>query len=166
MRLNPILCAIALVTAACAPLLAAADTPLAVGKPAPAFAVESLTGKKISLAQFKGKPLYINFFASWCGPCKLELPYIVKQYPAFKAKAVFLGVDELESPSQVGPFAKQMGIPYAIAIDPGSVGAAYEIESLPKSIFIDKDGIVRAIWRGYITPAIFKENMGLITSSR
>ncbi len=147
------------------PLGAAADVPLAVGKPAPPIALLTVDGKPITLAQFKGRPLYVNFFASWCQPCKLELPFIVKQYPDFKARAAFLGIDEFESPAQVTQFVKQMGLPYLIGIDPGAVGSAYEIQSLPKSIFIDKDGIVRAIWRGFITPAIFRQDMGTIAVS-
>jgi hypothetical protein len=79
---------------------------------------------------------------------------------------VFLGVDELEAPAQVGPFAKLMGITYPIVIDPGGVGAAYQIDTLPKSIFIDRQGIVRAVWRGYIPPGIFKKNTDLITAAK
>jgi cytochrome c biogenesis protein CcmG/thiol:disulfide interchange protein DsbE len=147
------------------PLAAAADVPLAVGKPAPPISLLSVGGKPITLAQFKGRPLYVNFFASWCGPCKIELPFIIKQYPAYKSRVTFLGIDELESPAQVNAFTKQIAIPYLIALDPGPAGSSYEIESLPKSIFIDKNGIVRAIWRGYITPTIFRQNMDVIAGS-
>ena len=147
------------------PLAAGADVPLAVGKPAPPIAVQSMDGKQITLAQFKGRPLYVNFFASWCQPCKLELPFIVKQYPAYKSRVTFLGIDELESPARAGDFAKQIGIPYLIGIDPGPTGSSYEIQSLPKSIFIDKNGIVRAVWRGYITPTIFRQNMDVIAGA-
>jgi cytochrome c biogenesis protein CcmG/thiol:disulfide interchange protein DsbE len=157
--------AIAALLAVAQPLSAAADVALAVGKPAPPIALLSVAGKSVTLAQFKGRPLYVNFFASWCQPCKLELPFIVKQYPAFKSRVTFLGIDELESPAQVTTFAKQIGIPYLIGLDPGPAGSSYEIESLPKSIFIDKNGIVRAIWRGYITPTIFRQNMEVITGS-
>ena len=157
--------AAAMLLAIAIPLHASADVPLAVGKAAPPISIQSVDGKSITLAQFKGRPLYVNFFASWCEPCKLELPFIVKQYPDFKSKVSFLGIDELESPARVTSFAKQMGIVYLIGIDPGPAGSSYEIQSLPKSIFIDKDGIVRAIWRGYITPTIFRQNMGIITGA-
>jgi cytochrome c biogenesis protein CcmG, thiol:disulfide interchange protein DsbE len=165
MKLNRFLAAVILSLAALAPVAAAADAPLGVGKPAPPIDLETQSGKKISLSQFKGKPVFVNFFASWCQPCKLELPFIVKQYPVLKSKAVFLGIDELESPTRVAPFAKQIGITYPILIDPGSVGSEYQIDTLPKSVFIDRQGVVRAIWRGFMTPAIFKKNMDLITAS-
>jgi cytochrome c biogenesis protein CcmG/thiol:disulfide interchange protein DsbE len=157
--------AVAALLAITRPLTAAADVPLAVGKPAPPIALLSVDGKSITLAQFKCRPLYVNFFASWCQPCKLELPFIVKQYPAYKSRVTFLGIDELESPAQVTAFTKQMGIRYLIGLDPGPAGSSYEIQSLPKSIFIDKNGIVRAIWRGYITPMIFRQNMDVIAGS-
>lgn len=164
MKLTRFMAALLLLLGALAPMAAAADAPLAVGKPAPAIELETLAGKKFSLTQFKGKPVFVNFFASWCQPCKLELPFIVKQYPALKAQTVFLGIDELESPTKVAPFAKQMGITYPILIDPGAVGSEYQIDTLPKSVFIGRDGVVKAIWRGFIPPAMFKKNMDLITA--
>jgi thiol-disulfide isomerase/thioredoxin len=166
MKLKMVLCSLMISLVAYARIAAAADQSLAVGNPAPAIDLETLSGSKISLAHFKGKPVYVNFFASWCGPCKQELPYIVKQYPSLKARIVFLGVDELEAMAQVGPFAKHMGIAFPIVIDPGSVGAAYQIDTLPKSVFIDRQGIVRAVWRGFMTPAIFKKYTDLIAASR
>jgi cytochrome c biogenesis protein CcmG/thiol:disulfide interchange protein DsbE len=166
MKRNILISATLAVLALCGPISASADAPLGIGKPAPTIDLETLSGTKISLASFKGKPVYVNFFASWCQPCKLELPFIVKQYPDLKSRVVFIGVDELEAPTQVAPFAKQMGIVYPIVIDPGSVGAAYQIDTLPKSVFIDRQGIVRAIWRGYITPAIFKKNMDIIAAPK
>jgi cytochrome c biogenesis protein CcmG/thiol:disulfide interchange protein DsbE len=166
MKRHRVLYALILALAICAPIAASADMPLYVGKPAPLFDLETSSGTKISLTHLKGKPVYLNFFASWCQPCKQELPFIVKQYPALKSRAVFLGIDELEAPPQVGPFAKQMGITYPIVIDPGAVGAAYQIDTLPKSVFIDRQGIVRAVWRGFIPPAIFKKNMDLITAPK
>ena len=166
MKLQRVLCTFFFALAICTPMAASANMPLAVGKTAPLIDLETSNGTKISLTHLKGRPVFVNFFASWCQPCKQELPFIVKQYPALKSRVVFLGVDELEAPAQVGPFAKQMGIAYPIVIDPGSVGAAYQIDTLPKSIFIDRQGIVRAVWRGFIPPAIFKKNMDLITATK
>lgn len=114
------------------------------------------------LRQFAGHPIFMNFFATWCPPCKLELPEIVKRYPQYKDRVIFLGLDQEESPDLVRPFLKQYAIPYEIGIDQGQVAAVYGVQAIPQSVFIDKHGVVRAIWRGYLTPTKFAENMHLI----
>ncbi len=134
-----------------------------VGKPAPQFAVQGLDGKKLYLHQFVGHPVFVNFFATWCPPCKLELPNIVKHYSAYRARVVFLGLDQQETPDLVKPFLKQYAITYLVGLDEGQVGALYGVAAIPQSVFIDKHGIVRAIWRGYMPPKIFAQNMALIT---
>lgn len=135
-----------------------------VGQPAPAFALTDLSGRTIRSQQFRGKPLYLNFFSTWCPPCKLELPEIVKRYPQFKGKVAFLGLDQEESPDLLKPFLTQYGIRYAVGIDEGEAAGLYGVQSLPESVFIDRHGIVRAIWRGYIPPKMFLTDMALITS--
>ena len=141
---------------------AAAAQVAEVGKPAPPFSVSGLDGKKVTLAQFSGHPVFVNFFATWCPPCKLELPNIVKSYPSYKARVVFIGLDQEESPDLIQPFIKQYSIPYSIGIDQGEVGASYGVAALPQSIFIDRHGTIRAIWRGYMPPNIFQRDMALI----
>jgi cytochrome c biogenesis protein CcmG, thiol:disulfide interchange protein DsbE len=134
-----------------------------VGKAAPAFSVTGVDGNKVTLQQFNGHPVYVNFFATWCPPCKLELPNIVKSYPAYKAHVVFVGLDQEESLDLLKPFIKQYGIQYPVGIDQGQVGAAYGVAALPQSIFIDKHGVIRAIWRGYMPPNVFARDMALIS---
>ncbi len=142
----------------------AGDRLASVGQPAPAFALTDLSGHKILLQQFKGKPLYLNFFSTWCPPCKLELPEIVKRYPQFKGKVAFLGLDQEESPDLLKPFLAHYGIRYAVGIDEGEAAGLYGVQALPESVFIDRRGIVRAIWRGFIPPKMFLTDMALITS--
>jgi cytochrome c biogenesis protein CcmG/thiol:disulfide interchange protein DsbE len=155
-------------TAACAALLAvafpaSAEQIAAVGKPAPQFSFTGLDGNKLSLQKFAGHPVFVNFFATWCPPCKLELPNIVKNYSAYKGRVVFLGLDQEESPDLVKPFLKQYSIAYQVGIDEGQVGIDYGVAALPQSVFIDRHGVVRAIWRGYMPPDIFTKDMALIT---
>jgi cytochrome c biogenesis protein CcmG, thiol:disulfide interchange protein DsbE len=133
-----------------------------VGKPAPRFAFTSLDGNRLSSKQFDGHPVFVNFFATWCPPCKLELPNIVKSYPAYKAHVVYVGVDQQETPDLVKPFLKHYAIDYLVGIDEGSVADAFGVAALPQSVFIDRNGIVRAIWRGYMPPNIFASDMALI----
>src|SRR5580700_1097391 len=89
-------------------LLCSAEIPAAaavrVDAPAPAFRIDAVDGGKIEFARFHGRPVMLNFFATWCPPCKLELPYIVRQYPAYARRVVFLGIDEQESPGAVTAF--------------------------------------------------------------
>jgi thiol-disulfide isomerase/thioredoxin len=82
----------------------------AVGKPAPAFMLEDLNGFPLSSKSFRGKPLYINVFATWCPPCRIELPEIVRSYERYKAAVAYLGVDEQEPAGTIEPFRRTMGI--------------------------------------------------------
>lgn len=134
----------------------------AVGKQVPSFSFTGLDGDKITLQRFAGHPIFLNFFATWCPPCKLELPNIVKNYPAYKSRVVFLGVDQEESPDLVKPFLKQYSIQYLVGIDEGQVSEVFGVAAIPQSVFIDRHGVVRAIWRGYMPPKIFAQNMALI----
>jgi peroxiredoxin len=133
-----------------------------VGQPAPPIELKDTDGKPVTLAQFRGQPVFINAFATWCPPCKLELPGLVKSYPEYKGKVVFLGIDEQEDAELVLPFLKRFGIVYPVALDPGSFADTYEVSSLPASFFIDKDGIVRKVYRGFMTPDAFKDNIATI----
>jgi cytochrome c biogenesis protein CcmG, thiol:disulfide interchange protein DsbE len=134
-----------------------------VGKSAPEFAFTGLDGNRLTSKQFSGHPVFLNFFATWCPPCKLELPNIVKSYPTYKARVVYVGVDQQESPALVKPFLKQYSIAYLVGIDEGSVADAFGVAALPQSVFIDRNGVVRAIWRGYMPPNVFATDMALIT---
>ncbi len=159
MFITALFCVIALCAAS--PLGAA---PIAqIGKPAPQFAFTALDGNRLTSTQFSGHPVFLNFFATWCPPCKLELPNIVKSYPTYKARVLYVGVDQEESPALVKPFLKQYSIDYLVGIDQGSVADAFGVAALPQSVFIDRSGIVRAIWRGYMPPNVFASDMALIT---
>lgn len=137
-----------------------------LGQPAPQFALKDVEGKPVSLSQFRGKPLFINTFATWCPPCKQELPGIVAAYPAYKGKVVFLGVDEQEDLELVKPFLSRFGITYQVALDPGTVADHYDIASLPESFFIDKNGKVVKMYRGFMTPAVLKDNLAAIINAQ
>jgi len=121
-----------------------------IGHPAPNFSLVMLhsdSGKSaLSLSNFKGKPIILNFWASWCQPCKEELPLLEnawKQMQAQKKDIVFLGIDFQESSSDATSFLQQYGITYLIGLDAnGSIASKYEVTSLPQTIFIDRDGTV------------------------
>jgi thiol-disulfide isomerase/thioredoxin len=141
----------------------AASGPIArVGAPAPEFRIDALDGTKIDFAQYHGRPVMLNFFATWCPPCKLELPYIVRSYPAYASRVAYLGIDEQESPKAVEAFARKEGMTYRLGIDQGNVAAQFAVGAIPVSVFVDAGGIVRAINRGYLTPTLLRQDLGLI----
>ncbi len=114
------------------------------GSPAPNFALDLIANGsgKVTLDTYRGKALYLNFFASWCIPCKAEVPSIAalsKQYA--KRGVVVVGVDELESVTAAKGFVDRYKLPYAIGLDDSeTVGASYGLIGLPMHIFIGADG--------------------------
>lgn len=121
-----------------------------VGHPAPNFSLVLLhsdSGKNaLTLSGFKGKPVVLNFWASWCQPCKEELPLLEnawKQMQAQKKNIVFLGIDFQESSSDASSFLQLHGITYLAGLDAdGSIANKYGVTSLPQTIFIDRYGKV------------------------
>lgn len=114
------------------------------GTQAPPFSLELIANGHgtVSLDKYKGKGIYINFFASWCQPCKAEVPYIVQYSKEYaKRDVVVLGVDELESVGAAKGFVTQFKMPYPIGLDDsGAIGASYGLIGMPLSVFIGADG--------------------------
>jgi peroxiredoxin len=129
-----------------------------VGRTAPDFVLETADGGQVRLSDLRGKPLLVNFWASWCTPCRQEMPLIVKAYDANRAAGLtVIAVDLQENPDQVRAFARDFGMTFPIVIDRnGSVGDAWRIggpvQGIPSSYFIDSEGIVRARIHGPLTP--------------
>ena len=121
-----------------------------VGHPAPDFSLAVLRPQSskstLSLSNFKGRPVVLNFWASWCAPCKEELPLLERTWKQVQAQGkdvVFLGIDFQESNGDGMSFVRQYSITYPIVLDAdGSVGFKYGITSLPQTIFIDRNGTV------------------------
>ena len=133
-------------------LVARAAAPPPIGSPAPAFSLPVVDNGKgsVSLDQLKGRAIYLNFFATWCVPCKSEAPYIGKLSKQFsKHNVVVIGIDELEMADKARSFAQQYHLPYKIAIDDsGDVGGAYGLIGLPLHVFIAANGRVSSYREG------------------
>lgn len=101
-------------------------------------------GGKISLKDFKGKPVVLNFWATWCGPCKEELPLFQKMWDKYKDDGVvFLGVDVMDDRSNASEFIKNSEISYTVLYDQaGDVSSQYKVIALPATFFITKEGEV------------------------
>jgi cytochrome c biogenesis protein CcmG/thiol:disulfide interchange protein DsbE len=131
------------------------------GKMAPAFALEDLNGKKVSLAGYKGKALLINFWATWCGPCKIETPWLIElrnQYAGQGFEILGVSADDIDrgDPKKLGAekkeiakFVEQMHMNYPVLIDGDSISQPYGgLDSLPTSFFVNRDGTVVAAQMG------------------
>jgi len=113
------------------------------GTPAPDFTLETLDGKTVSLSEFKGKAVLVNFWATWCGPCKIETPWLVdfqNQYGAQGLQIVGVAMDD-SGKDEIARFAKDMGMNYPVLLGKEAVGEAYGgIPALPESFFVGRDG--------------------------
>lgn len=115
------------------------------GKLAPAFSLVSLDGKKVSLADFKGKPVLVNFWATWCGPCKIEMPWFEELHTKYAPQGlVILGVASDEAPkSTIESTAKKLGVTYPVLLKDDKVESAYGgVDYLPESFYVGRDGNV------------------------
>jgi cytochrome c biogenesis protein CcmG, thiol:disulfide interchange protein DsbE len=141
-----------------------------VGHAAPDFSLAMLgpsTGKSIlSLSDFKGKPVVLNFWASWCAPCKEELPLLESTWKRMQAQGkdvIFLGIDFQESKSTATSFLQQNGVTYPAALDAsGSVALKYGITSLPDTFFINRSGMVISKELREITAQVLASKLQLI----
>jgi len=114
--------------------------------PAPDFTLPNLEGKKIALKDFRGKLLMLNFWASWCLPCREEMPAMERLYQRYKDKGfVILGVNIKDEKKSALSFVKELKITFPIAFDPkGEVGLLYGAWGLPTTYLIDAKGIALA----------------------
>lgn len=118
-----------------------------LGKLSPGFSIISTDSTVVNLSDFKGKPVFINFWAIRCPYCVAEMPFIEQVYNEYAAEGlVVLGIDNGESLGNVKPFAENGGYTYTMLLDQdSSVADAYGVFSIPASFFIDKNGITRGI---------------------
>jgi cytochrome c biogenesis protein CcmG/thiol:disulfide interchange protein DsbE len=116
-----------------------------VGNAAPDFQLQNLDGQSITLSSLKGKPVLINFWATWCGPCASEMPYLQKINNEWSDKGlVVLAINWGESASQVGQFLQANNLSLQVLLDTKKAAAEkYGVRAFPTTFFIDKDGIIR-----------------------
>lgn len=123
---------------------------LSKGQPAPGFYLQLEDGSHVSLEALRGRPVMLNFWATWCGPCRAEMPEIVAAAEA-DDDLVVLAVNVQEEMAAIEPFAADFGMSMPVVRDvEGNVRNAYGVNGMPTSIFIDRDGNVSSIWAGLL----------------
>ncbi len=127
----------------------------AVGAPAPSFSLPLLSGGKAGLDQYRGHRLVLLFWATWCGPCRQELPELDGLYARLQAvhsEVRFLAVSIDGGASEVGRFATALHLKLPIALDDGEVGGAYGVRAIPHTVVIDSHGAIEHEFAGAISP--------------
>jgi len=126
-------------------------TGLALAEPAPDFTLKSDSGENIRLAEQRGKVVMINFWASWCGPCRKEMPLLDELYQRYEpAGFTLFGVNVEQNPEAAQRFLEDVGVSFPILYDPESnVSQRYQVDAMPTTVMVDRDGQVRYVNRGY-----------------
>lgn len=142
------------------------------GKPAPAFALEDLSGKKVTLASYRGKAVLINFWATWCAPCKIETPWIVdlrNQYVSQGFEVLGVSTDDLDrddakrlstEKQEIAKAVDRMHMPYPILLAGDTLDHSYSgLDVLPMSFFVNRRGTIVAVQAGLTSKDDIEENI-------
>ena len=137
-----------------------------VGQSAPDFATQTLDGSRVRLSQYRGKPVLLNFWASWCAPCQDEMPLIQRASDVYKAQGLqVLAVNyQQTSTSSMKAFLRKVNAQFPAVFDPaGKIAAAYGVNvGLPVSVFIDRSGTVSFIQLGQMSDALLQQHLHAI----
>ena len=136
------------------------DSPL-VGKPAPSFALKEVgSNQTIDLARYRGKPVVLNFWATWCRPCWDEHPILTANAQAMGTSVQFVGVVFQDEESKIEAFLRQRGWSYPTLVDQkGKTAIAYGIGGVPETFFLDRKGVIVAKFAGPLSSEQLQENL-------
>lgn len=123
----------------------------AVGARAPDFALNSSTGRNMRLSELRGEVVLINFWATWCGPCRQEMPQLGRLYEQYRAAGfTLLGVNIDDNRANAEAVVKKLGLHFPTLFDSDKrVARLYDVDTMPATLLIDRDGRVRYVHRGY-----------------
>lgn len=132
----------------------------AIGHPAPDFTVSDINGTRFQLSALRGQPVVLNFWATWCPPCKAELPELQAGSERLAGQVAIVGLNQGEAGAQVKAFAAENGLTFPIPLDAGmDVSRTYGVRSLPTTFFIDRTGVIRYVQIGALTEATFAQHL-------
>jgi len=134
------------------------------GHPAPDFTLQTMTGEPLALSDLRGKAVVLNFWATWCPPCRAEMPELQAAYAAYAPGGlVVLGVNQAEDRATVQAFLDELGLTFPVVLDTQYEAASrYSVNSLPTTFFIDRDGVIRDIVVGQMNAAVLSEHIKTI----
>jgi cytochrome c biogenesis protein CcmG/thiol:disulfide interchange protein DsbE len=137
--------------------------PAAAGFTLPAL---GQSGQQVSLSQYNGKPVIVNFFASWCPPCQQETPLLASWYKQEHGHVVLLGLDENDTTANALKFARAKGVSYPIGFDPQvKVALAYNVDGLPQTFFLNAQHRIVDHVLGAVTKAQLAKGLRLMNSA-
>ena len=124
--------------------------------PAPDVALPQLDGAQLTLRDLRGKVVLINIWATWCPPCRAEMPAIQQAHATYSDRGlIVLAVNQREDTSAIAPFLEQYGLTFPVLLDrDGQASATYQANVLPSSFFVDRRGVIRAVYRGPMPPRV------------
>jgi peroxiredoxin len=126
----------------------------ALGHPAPDFTLTSVSGEKFKLSALRGTPVVLNFWATWCPPCRAELPELQAASERLAGQVAIIGVNQGEDGTKVRAFASDLGLTFEMPLDErAAISQTYGARSLPTTFFIDRTGVIRRIQIGGVTEA-------------
>lgn len=134
-----------------AALLSVAALAADLNKPAPDFTLKAMDGSNVKLSELKGKVVMLNFWASWCGPCRQEMPYLEDIYKKYApAGFVLLGINVDEDSADAKEFLADVPVSFPVLLDSkNTLPELYEVEAMPSTFFVDKDGNLVYLHKGY-----------------
>ena len=141
------------------------EAPL-VGHLAPDFSAQTPANEPHALSDYidrdggNGRPVVLNFWASWCGPCRMEMPAFERASLKYADRAAVLGINQAESSETIQRFAQNTGVTYPLLVDEDwVVNNMYGVSNLPTTIFVDADGVIREVFVGTMNQAVLEDKI-------
>jgi peroxiredoxin len=139
---------------------------VAEGAAAPDFTAETASGEQVALSDYAGQPVILNFWATWCAPCRVEMPALQAASERYADQGVvLLAVNASESRDQVADYMDELGLTFPAVLDPqGEIIDLYEVRVFPTTIWIDAEGVVRAEHYGALDDALIDDYLAEISA--